>query len=135
MLMLTRVISIVIFVVLELSNFGQSQKIPFFIVSSSPPPSPNLSKIFYLSLSDAIMFASSWQEVNLTNPFTIYVGDGGTIKNNRTKYPGPTSSSQSFNLTIMPLSCNLSKDELKDYMNYCTNGRPVVDFPEKFTGN
>ena len=121
--------------VLGLSIFGQSQKIPFFIVSSTPPPSSNLTNIVYLSLSDAIMYASSWQEVNLTNPFTIYVGNGGTIKNNRTKYPGPASSSQNFNLTITAFSCNLVKDELKNYMNYCTKERPVVDFPERYTGN
>ena len=81
------------------------------------------------------MFASSWQQVNLTNPFTIYVGNGGTIKNNQTKYPGPTSSSQNFNLKIVPFSCNLTNDELKNYMSYCSIARPVIDFPERYTGN
>ena len=134
MFRLSFVILLDICIVLELSILVQSQKIPFFIVSSALPPPPSLYKRFYLSLSDAIMFASAWQEVNLTNPFTIYVGNGGTIKNNRTKYPGPTSSSQTFNLTIMPLYCNLTNDELKNYMSYCVNERPVVDFPEKYTG-
>ena len=124
-----------ILIILTLSIIAQPQKTSFFIVSSIPPPSPSLSNIFYTSLSAAIMLASTWQNINLTNPFTIYVGNGGTIMHNLDPTKPQGDPLQIFTLIILPFSCDLQSEELKNYINYCTNMRPIVYFPDRYNGN
>ena len=121
--------------ILALAILTQPQKTSFFIVSSIPPPSPSLSNIFYTSLSAAIMLASTWQNINLTNPFTIYVGNGGTIKHNLNPNQEQNDPLQKFYIKILPFSCSLKNEELKNYINYCSNMRPIVYFPDRYNGN
>ena len=123
-----------ILLILALSTAAQSQNISFFIISSTPAPSPSLSKIFYTSLAIAINIAESWQDVNITNPFTIYVGNGGNYMDpnlSATIFPSIqiTNSSKIFKIIILPFFCNQTNEELKSYMSYCSKDRPVVDFP------
>ena len=123
-----------ILLIMALSTAAQSQNISFFIVSSTPAPSPSLSKIFYTSLAVAMGNAEFWQGVNITNPFTIYVGNGGNYMdpNFTGTLNNPIQSTELlkiFNLIILPFFCNQTNEELKSYMNYCSKERPVVDFP------
>ena len=123
-----------ILLILALFTAAQSQNISFFIVSSTPAPSPSLSKIFYTSLAVAMGNADFWQGVNITNPFTIYVGNGGNYMdpNFNGTISNPIQSTHLsiiFNLIILPFFCNQTNEELKIYMNYCSKERPVVDFP------
>ena len=123
-----------ILLILALSTEAQSQNLSFFIVSSTPAPSPSLSEIFYTSLAAAITNADYWQDTNITNPFTIYVGNGGNYMDPNfigyKYYPIQRANvSKIFKLIILPFFCNQTNEELKSYMNYCSKERPVVDFP------
>ena len=124
-----------ILLILALSTAAQSQNISFFILSSTPAPSPSLSKIFYPSLDIAINTALFWQDVNITNPFTIYVGNGGIFIDPNIStigYINKATSIERFKIIVLPFLCNQTNEELQSYMNYCSKERPVLNFLHRY---